>query len=178
MSVIFNVSQLLKSAVGGTRSYDFDSDEPIDLDGSVASDVRGHVKFTLTNFGILAAVQVEAAIELTCARCLEPFTFNADAQFDAEYQPSIDIETGLPAKSSLSDTAFSITQNHQIDLTEALRQHLLLTVEMVPVCRPDCQGFCPTCGANLNEGPCDCPPAEEASPFAVLQGLLTESDSK
>lgn len=177
MSLQFNVSQLLKSGVGGTRSYDFDADEPLDLDGSIARDIRGHVKFTLTNFGILAHVQSQARISLTCARCLEPFFSDVDVDFVEEYEPSVNIDTGLPTTESHSENAFFINSNHQIDLSEALRQHFLLAVEIVPICRTDCKGLCPTCGVNLNEETCACPPPEPVSPFAALQGLFPESDA-
>jgi uncharacterized protein len=46
--------------------------------------------------------------------------------------------------------------------------------EMVPVtilCREDCAGLCPTCGANLNEAPCDCVVEETDSRWDALKGL-------
>lgn len=177
MSLQFNVSQLLRSGVGGTRSYDLAADGPIDLGGNVADSIEGHVKFTLTNFGIVADVTARARISLTCARCLEPFFSNVTVDFVEEYEPSINIETGLPAAQAHTENAFFISANHQIDLTEALRQHLLLAVEIVPVCRTDCQGLCPTCGINLNLETCGCPPAEPVSPFTALQGLIVDPDS-
>jgi uncharacterized protein len=180
MSTIqFNVSQLLKSDIGSTRWYDFAADEPLDLDGSIARQIRGHVKFTLTNFGILAAVEASALLDLTCARCLEPFQLPTSVAFDEEYQPLIDIATGLPSAAPRTADSSLISQNHTIDLGEAIRQALLLSMELIPVCKPDCQGLCPTCGVNLNIETCACPPAEEPSPFAVLQGLLggTEHDT-
>jgi uncharacterized protein len=176
-SLEFNVAQLLKSPVGATRSYDFSLDEPLDLDGTVARDLEGNVKFTLTNFGILAHGTATASLELTCARCLESFRTPADVEFDEEFEPSIDIATGLPVEGPKNDNAFSISANHTIDLGEALRQHLLLAVELVPVCDVACKGLCANCGANLNNGPCACPPPEEPSPFAALQALLADSNS-
>jgi uncharacterized protein len=41
-----------------------------------------------------------------------------------------------------------------IDVTEAVREELALRVSAFPLCRPDCQGLCATCGADLNAGPC------------------------
>lgn len=177
MSLQFNVSQLLRSGVGGARSYDFVADEPIDLGGNVADEIKGHAKFTLTNFGIVANVEAQGRISLTCARCLEPFFSNVTVEFVEEFEPSIDIETGLPAAEAHTENVFFITANHQIDLTEALRQHFLLAVEIVPVCRADCKGLCPTCGVNLNVETCGCPPPEPASPFAALQGLIVDPTS-
>jgi uncharacterized protein len=176
-SLQYNVSQLLKSEVGSTRAYDFEADGPLDLDDGVAHDIRGHVRFMLTNFGIVAVVQAHAVLDLNCARCVEPFELPVDISFDDEYQPLIDIATGLPSDTPRSDAAFSISQNHTIDLGEAIRQHLLLSVELIPLCSRDCRGLCPTCGVNLNQQACTCPPAEEPSPFAVLQGLFGGSES-
>ena len=45
-----------------------------------------------------------------------------------------------------------------VDVAEILRELALLEVPMTVHCRPDCKGLCPTCGADLNQGPCPCPP--------------------
>jgi uncharacterized protein len=178
MSLQFNVSQLLKSDVGQSRSYEFSGDEPIDLGGESATDVQGQVRFMLTNFGIVATVDAHGILHLNCSRCLEPFTTPVDVEFTEEYQPTIDIATGLPSRTPHSDSAFEISQNHTIDLTEALRQHFVLAEEMIPVCREDCKGLCPTCGVNLNTETCTCPPAQEESPFLALQGLFADQNTE
>lgn len=178
MALQYNVSQLLKSDIGDTRWYEFESSVPIDLGDATATDIKGEVKFTLTNFGILAAIRAAANLCLTCARCLEPFTQPTEVSFDEEYQPTIDISTGMPSGVPKSDTAFRVSQSHTIDLTEAFRQNLVVAVDIIPLCSADCQGLCPTCGVNRNIEQCLCPPEEEASPFAVLQGLLTEAQSE
>jgi uncharacterized protein len=178
MTLQYNLAQLLKSEVGATRIYDFESDEPINLEDGTATDIRGHVKFTLTNFGIIADVEARALLHLTCARCLEPFDTPTSVQFEDEYQPVIDIATGLPSTAPRSDTAFIISQSHTVDLTEALRQNLLLAVELIPVCREDCCGLCPTCGINRNSDSCDCHARDETSPFAVLQSLLSDANDQ
>ena len=41
-----------------------------------------------------------------------------------------------------------------LDLRPAIRDQWLLDASELPLCRPDCQGLCPTCGADLNAGPC------------------------
>lgn len=176
MTMQFNVSQLLKSDVGGTRLYELSDERALDLEGALATDLAGTVKFTLTNFGILAAGEAHATVHLTCARCLEEFAAPMGVTFEEEYRPVIDIATGLPADLPPSDTAFQISANHTVDLTEAIRQQLLLGMEIIPVCRTDCKGLCPTCGTNLNTDPCDCPPAESSSPFAALHGLLANGN--
>jgi len=43
-----------------------------------------------------------------------------------------------------------------VDLSEAVREELLLAVPQYVECREDCRGLCPRCGADLNAGPCGC----------------------
>lgn len=44
-----------------------------------------------------------------------------------------------------------------IDLTEGIREDILLVFPQSHLCSEDCKGLCPRCGANLNDGPCGCP---------------------
>jgi len=41
-----------------------------------------------------------------------------------------------------------------VDLRPAVRDELALAVPAYPLCREDCAGLCPVCGADLNAGPC------------------------
>ncbi|MGN0846354.1 MAG: YceD family protein [Kiritimatiellia bacterium] len=58
-----------------------------------------------------------------------------------------------------------------VDLTDELRQSIILTLPSYPVCRQDCRGVCPTCGKNLNEGPCTCRHVEQDSRWGALDAL-------
>ena len=51
---------------------------------------------------------------------------------------------------------------HELDLRDAVREQWLLVAPAYLECRPDCKGLCKRCGADLNAGPCDCPPATDA----------------
>lgn len=44
----------------------------------------------------------------------------------------------------------------EIDLTEHVREEILLTAPSKFLCEEECKGLCPQCGANLNEGQCAC----------------------
>ena len=58
-----------------------------------------------------------------------------------------------------------------VDLTDELRQSIILALPSYPVCRQDCRGVCPTCGKNLNEGPCACDHTERDSRWGALDAL-------
>ena len=85
-----------------------------------------------------------------CVRCAREFRWTAE-----EPEVSFSLEVG--------DDSFA-------DLTEELRQDIILYFPSNPVCSEDCKGLCPHCGANLNEGPCSCRP--EGDPrWGGLDGL-------
>ena len=69
-------------------------------------------------------------------------------------------------------------EDHTIDLSDAIADAVVMDTPFVVLCRPDCAGLCPTCGANLNEGSCSCADqregdyvASDANPFAALKNL-------
>jgi len=67
----------------------------------------------------------------------------------------------------------------QLDLRDVVRELVLLDAPSTPLCRPDCAGLCLTCGANLNEGRCNCaaPPADPRwSALDQLQGIADPAD--
>jgi uncharacterized protein len=51
---------------------------------------------------------------------------------------------------------------HELDMRPALREQWLLAVPAFAQCRVDCKGLCPTCGADLNAGACDCAPVTDS----------------
>ena len=63
-----------------------------------------------------------------------------------------------------------------LDLGPEVREDFLLSIPMHAVCRPDCKGLCPQCGANWNEGPCDCREEQIDPRLAVLAQLLNRPD--
>ncbi len=174
----FNVAQLLKSPVGTTRQYDVDEPLPAVEGYQPTEPVRGRVKLTRTNQGILVDARLATAVRLECSRCLEEVVAPVKMHIEEEFLPTVDLETGLPAEppEGSEAEAFTIDEHHILDLDEAIRQYLLLSLPLQPLCRADCAGLCPTCGKNLNEGQCDCPAEPVDDRLAPLAGLFDGSD--
>ena len=180
--LVFNVAQLLKEPVGSTRKFDIgapelrlseQSDRP-DSEALEARGVAGNVKITRLSKDLLVQGKVSADVRLECSRCLTAFSMPVEARLEENYQPTVDIETGRPVHRETyeeDDTAFSISPNHELDLTEPVRQALLVALPLKPLCRDDCAGLCPQCGADLNEGPCDCEPDTTDDRWAALREL-------
>ncbi len=179
--LVFNVAQLLKERVGSTRwltiespsltLYDEDSGEGEALE---ASDLKGDVKVTRLNDGVLVQGEVEANVHLQCSRCLDDISLPVDARLEEQFQPTVDVETGhaiTKIDNGEDDTTFQIDANHLMDLTEPVRQALLVALPMRPLCREDCKGLCAVCGANLNYVDCGHHQEEANSRWEALRAL-------
>ncbi|RLC69320.1 MAG: hypothetical protein DRI26_09385, partial [Chloroflexi bacterium] len=135
--LIIDVSQQLKEPIGSIRHYRIDE-----------SPVYGEVDLLRTDRGILVSGTLKTTAKAICSRCLSSFDQSLTIKIDEEYLTRA--EGG----------AFTISEDRELDLTEAVRQYSLLTFPMKPLCRQDCAGLCPWCGRNLNLGPCGCPSSE------------------
>jgi uncharacterized protein len=65
----------------------------------------------------------------------------------------------------------------KFNLSNFIREEILLQTPMKPLCDDNCKGICPICGSNKNENPCDCEEKQkrENSPFAKLKVLLEKN---
>lgn len=149
-----NVAQLLKSPIGAERVYPVD--EFIEIDDNNVR-IQGEIKLTRTDRGILASADLKTEIEVECSRCLEPYFLPIKVKFEEEYFPTIDVLSGLSLEiPEEQPAAFTIDTRHIIDMDEAIREYVILSIPMKPLCREDCAGLCPGCGQNLNDGKCIC----------------------
>jgi len=172
--VRFNVARLLKSAAGASREYDFDEDiAGIDEELDIILPLTGKVRFLRTDSGILVTGHLHTEVRMPCRRCLTPVTVPVEFDLEEQFHPSVDIFTGaaIPLEEG-EDEVTRMDGHHILTLTEVIRQNLLLVLPMSPLCDPHCRGLCPNCGANLNEGPCDCQREESDPRLAALRELL------
>jgi uncharacterized protein len=166
----FNVAQLLKEPTGATRHYELDEDiTKLDPAIEPRTHLTGKVTFIHSSNGILAIAHLSTVVRLTCDRCLEPFDWPVSFELEETFHPLIDIHTGVRLPIVPGEEELAMDEHHVIDLTEVVRQGLLVALPMHPLCRSDCAGLCPQCGHNLNEGSCDCPTPPGDPRWAILK---------
>lgn len=89
-----------------------------------------------------------------CRRCLADVSYPLDADVEVLFSAnpeSADDPAVYPLPAPIT----------RVDVRPAVREEVALAVSAYPLCREDCAGLCPRCGADLNAGPCGCgSPAE------------------
>jgi len=117
------------------------------------------------------AGRVTTTLELPCSRCLEPFVWPVDAEFDVRYQPRTQNVGEGEREIEDDDLATAFYDNDEIDLSQLIMEQFQLALPMKPLCAETCKGLCPNCGTNLNTGACDCNQKWEDPRFAALRSM-------
>lgn len=140
--------------------------------------IKGEVTFSNSGRHVVARGSFSTAIELECARCLEKFRVEVASPIEEELELPVGLveQEAEKAEGPVEEESERLFVDNILDLTELLRQDILLAVPIKPVCSEDCKGLCPHCGKNLNQGPCECPPGEIGSALVELRSLLEEEE--
>ena len=130
----------VQTARGGKAPYEFDAAAE-ELFGEALEEFDGDIKIVgeVEDVGRCYVVRgrIECKKNFICDRCLTQATANQVHEFEEEFDKSEAAED-------------------LIDVTELLHDELLAGQLMKNLCKADCKGLCPKCGANLNEGECGC----------------------
>ena len=104
---------------------------------------------------LLARGALGVTIGFTCSRCAAPFRAQVT---EPRFEAFLDVPD----------------PTQPVDLTGEIREAIILRFPNHPVCEAECRGLCPRCGANLNRGPCKCPPRPRDDRWRELEELKLE----
>lgn len=145
-----NVAEIQKKMVGEkSLRFELDAKEleisPQELELLTPVALKG----IISNAGDVLLLQVEmtARVKRMCGRCLKEFSADTRAEVVEKFYPK--------GTEQIEDDAF-VYDSDVIDITEPLRESLLLAEPIQALCKQDCRGLCPVCGADLNDGDCGC----------------------
>jgi uncharacterized protein len=134
--------------------------------------VRADLHVGRSGRGLLISGSFSGVVALACSRCLEPYHFRAEDRFHLYCETGAQ---GPPAEEhELSDDELDVTYLEQgrISTDHLLRENILLSLPVQPLCHEDCRGLCPRCGANLNQGACNCTETRADPRLQALRKLL------
>jgi uncharacterized protein len=113
--------------------------------------------------------RLKGEAETSCRRCLAPIRQPIDEEVVFVYRPGL-----APVDAESSEVYTIEPKAREIDLTDAVREHVVLAAPQYVICDEACRGLCPKCGANLNEGACACHEETEDARWAALKRLSHE----
>lgn len=125
-------------------------------------DIRGHITVLTHPF---------------CDRCLNMYNEEKEYPLHAVMSPLYETKRkrdrhGDQDKELVhEDLDFGFYEGDRINLSEFLREQILLAKPIKHICKEECKGICQNCGKNLNKGPCKCKTTKTDSRWEVLKGF-------
>lgn len=136
----------------------------------VPEGIKYNLQLTNTGEGIVLSGDASCAATTSCARCLE--AAQVDIVGDVEGYYLLDAVEDVEGYEA--DEFENVSKGGDFDIAPAIMAAIVHATPFIILCQDDCKGLCPTCGANLNEGPCDCDhenAIDPLNPFAALKDL-------
>ena len=129
--------------------------------------------------GVWVSGSADIEVEGECARCLEPVGWGETLEIAQmfEYAATDARGASLPSAEGDEEEAIPVIYDDLIDLTEVLRDAVVLALPLAPLCSADCPGLCPECGILLVDAPGH--GHEQIDPrWAALGGLIEPDESQ
>ena len=114
-----------------------------------------HVRLTVEEQGedVIATGSLEGKAEMPCRRCLEPVILRLDHPVRLWFRAGI---SELEAEAEEDHIYAMPAKTRELDMSTAIREHVILGMPEYVMCKEDCRGLCPHCGTDLNREKCDC----------------------
>src|SRR5689334_22726646 len=143
--------------------------EDADLRLIAPAEIRGRVRQPGREVELIGSIKT--TLETVCARCLKPVSIPFSADFDERFATSVSWGAEEQHELASDDLNLSIFDGDGIDMDQLVREQLLLAKPGQVLCREDCQGLCPVCGADRNKAACTCEAQQVDSRWEKLRDL-------
>ncbi|MDX1673419.1 MAG: DUF177 domain-containing protein [Longimicrobiales bacterium] len=112
--------------------------------------------------------RVSGTFAQECRRCLEPVEVEIDEELGRLYR------AGDALEEEESEDVLPLPRDAELDLSEPIREQIMVAAPRYVYCRAECQGLCPQCGTNLNVSTCECTTDELDERWAPLRQLQSD----
>ena len=116
--------------------------------------------------------RVIARVQVECDRCLRLIEFPVDSGFELEYVTQEDYQAQQAIELTEDDLDLSVFDGEVIDIDALVTEEILLAVPDHILCKEDCKGICPGCGADRNSVECGCETTGADPRWAGLKELV------
>jgi uncharacterized protein len=105
---------------------------------------------------VTLGLKVQTSIGIQCGRCLEPLIIPVNSELNYTLTPAPERIEEPEIELSVDEVNLGYYREGEIDLDPIVLEQIVLQIPIKPLCREECKGLCPQCGADLNVESCDC----------------------
>jgi uncharacterized protein len=117
------------------------------------------------------AGSIRGSLRVTCDRCLETFAWPLEQTVDVFLIPGEEPEPDEEVELEFEELEYEFFDGEVINVDQLVAEQVFLALPFKTLCSEECQGICPSCGANRNLEKCRCGNQGQRSPFAVLNAV-------
>jgi uncharacterized protein len=170
------IDMIIDLANAGTTPRHLTADiegEQIDLadEGKVTGTAHLEGELYRTNERAHLRGTITADVELDCTRCLASVGRHVSIPFEDVFVDATDEPKVKDLELDETDLDVDLIEGNEIDLTDVVREQILLDLPEQVLCKEDCKGLCPQCGADRNLIDCSCEEKTIDPRWAALKDL-------
>jgi DUF177 domain-containing protein len=136
--------------------------------------VKATLRIEKVNDEVLVKGTLSTSIEMECSRCLKSFSEDRNVAMNVVFHPVEELRGEERHEIKLDELDMGFYRGDALDLYDLLKEQILLTIPMKPLCSEACRGMCQQCGADLNIAACACSEKKTDPRLDLLKKLLVD----
>lgn len=152
--MLIEIDRLSEEGLEISKDFEVFSGELVEENAVFLKPVHADVTIKKIGEEIFIQGYISTCLSLICSRCLSPYEYCIDSDFNHVYLPEeLEIEKEQLESDDMNRLFY---YSRKLDLKEIILEQLNFTFPLRPMCSADCQGICPICGKIIKEGNCSC----------------------
>ncbi len=162
----------LNDAPGANLSFDCEVSPDLEEEAArIAEPLKASGIILRTGPKVVVEGRVNGFVDCDCVRCLRSMRLPVDLSFREVFVPAELFDNESESQIAGEDMDASLLSDDVLDISEIVREQVLLFLPEQIFCEPGCRGLCPDCGANLNDSECGCGREEIDPRWSALKDI-------
>lgn len=139
---------------------------------NISSPVSARLRIEKLETEVIVSGELAAEVKLQCSRCLKDFSSKLTIPVNVVYHPVEELKGEDNYEVRHEELDMDFYSGEELDLSNLMKEQLMLNMPMKPLCADLCEGICPVCGVDLNINKCTCTITKTDPRFEGLKKLL------
>ena len=139
---------------------------------NISSPIRAHLRIEKLGTEVMVKGDLLSELRLQCSRCLKDFNRALSLPVNVVYHPVEELKGEENYEIRHEELDMDFYSGEELDMSNLIKEQIMLNIPMKPLCDEMCKGMCPVCGKDLNSESCTCAQVKKDSRFEGLKKLL------